>query len=80
MVEEDVKTFFGSMKHRGSVLEHDWLKVFQSYSKSYHVESEEFTRRMNHALPSDWEKNLHNLLSVYSSEVRYASSLMILLF
>ena len=57
-IPEDVREHFLAKREQGESLEAEWKKRFAAYQEAFPELAAEFNRRMNNALPADWEAAL----------------------
>lgn len=57
-IPEDVREHFLAKREQGESLEAEWKERFAAYQEAFPELAAEFNRRMNNALPADWEAAL----------------------
>lgn len=57
-VPEDVLAFYRAVGARGAEQEAEWRRIFERYRQEYPDLAAELERRLNRALPPDWDQNL----------------------
>lgn len=57
-VPEDVLAFYRAVGARGAEQEAEWRHIFERYRQEYPDLAAELERRLNRALPPDWDQNL----------------------
>ncbi len=65
-VPDDVRDFFRRLGEKRSLIESEWIKLFNVYEEFFPEEAAEFQRRIKGELPDDWDRDL----PLYEADVK----------